>query len=619
MGALASALGALVLVAALGALLALTRGARLGGLAAAAAGALAALVIGVGLRSGPAPPPAGGPVAAPRAGYLGSAGCKGCHPREHASWSRSFHRTMTQRPSAASVRAPWRGVVGEGPARLELSVEGAALWVELPSPEEEAARVRAGVRAEAPSPRVRRPLALVSGSHHYQVYWVEGAAGELRPLPWVYLLEDATWIPREAAFLQPEGAAHLARWNSGCIQCHAVAGRPRHDPDDDRFRTDVVELGISCEACHGPGAAHAAVMRDPLARLRSRAAPPGQRAGTPGPLGVVLPDALEPARGAEACGQCHSLFLPRDPARFWAEGMGYRPGEPLAATHVGPSSGAALDALLASVGQRLDDVVWPGGTVRIGGREWDGMTASACYQRGEGARRIVCTSCHSMHDGDPDDQLRRDRAGDEACLGCHEGLRADPRAHTRHEPSSEGSRCASCHMPHTSYALLKGIRTHRIASPRVQPLRDGAGRGLEPNACNLCHLDRPLAWAADALAAGWGTPRPALDEDERAVAAGVLWAVAGDAAQRALAAFAMGEPWGRAAGVGWAPAFLSDLLGDPYPAVRLVAARALRRGPARAPVRAEAAVLAAPNGGRDEARVQRLRARRDDRPMTLAE
>jgi hypothetical protein len=48
------------------------------------------------------------------------------------------------------------------------------------------------------------------------------------------------------------------------------------------------------------------------------------------------------------------------------------------------------------------------------------------------------------------------------------------------------------------------VRTHRISSPTdPQILGDGG-----PNACNLCHLDRSIAWTADELARGWDVKLP---------------------------------------------------------------------------------------------------------------
>src|SRR5688572_7734864 len=37
-------------------------------------------------------------------GYVGSDSCRSCHPSQYDSWHGSFHRTMTQHATPASVR-----------------------------------------------------------------------------------------------------------------------------------------------------------------------------------------------------------------------------------------------------------------------------------------------------------------------------------------------------------------------------------------------------------------------------------------------------------------------------------------------------------------------------------
>jgi hypothetical protein len=131
-------------------------------------------------------------------------------------------------------------------------------------------------------------------------------------------------------------------------------------------------------------------------------------------------------------------------------------------------------------------------------------------------------------------------------------------------------------MPYTTYGLLKTIRSHTVSSPTAQESVE-TGR---PNACNLCHVDKTLGWTADALARLYGTSVPPLGDDERSVAASLLWLLRGDAGQRAIAAQAMGwEPAQRASGTGWMAPHLASLLDDPYDAVRFIAARSLRRLP----------------------------------------
>ena len=164
--------------------------------------------------------------------------------------------------------------------------------------------------------------------------------------------------------------------------------------------------------------------------------------------------------------------------------------------------------------------------------------------------------------------------GDAACLQCHADFARDLEAHTHHAPESDGSRCQNCHMPYTTYALLKAIRQHQIDVPTVAA-SVATGR---PNACNACHLDRePRLGARRRWPSWYGQPEPALDDEQQRVAASVLWMLTGDAAQRALVAWYAGwEPARRAAGGDWLAPHLAQLLDDPYPAVRYLAWRSLR-------------------------------------------
>jgi hypothetical protein len=272
---------------------------------------------------------------------------------------------------------------------------------------------------------------------------------------------------------------------------------------------------------------------------------------------------------------------------------------------------AGDDATLAATARFVEHRFWPDGMVRVTGREMHGLLETPCFQHGE----MSCLSCHAMHARSEqqaaladwtDDQLSPGMRGDRACTQCHESLAANVEAHTHHGAASEGSRCYNCHMPHTSYGLLKAVRSHQVDSPRVQT-ELATGR---PNACNLCHLDRTLAWTADALQRWYAIERPALDEDHAQIAAGVLWMLTGDAGVRALAAWSLG--WkpaldaAHAAGASsWAAGYLGHLLADPYDAVRFVAARSLA---AIAPEMVDDVDFLAPVAARADARERMLEA-----------
>lgn len=615
---------------------------------AAVAGAAAGLAAVLFALTWPPPPlpPDSRPLVEPAAGYVGSAACRACHPDQHASWHASFHRTMTQVATRGSVAAEFRRVelswAGE-PAIYEW--RGEELWVDfLPAPG--AAR------------RVVRPIEQLTGSHHFQVFWYgTGRGRELAPAPFVYRIDTQRWLPFAAAFVIPpeqDGLPHAGTWNQNCHMCHATGVRPRLTATG--ADTRVSELGIACEACHGPGAEHAASNRDPRRRY---ALHDGDAADDT----IVEPTRLPPARSAQVCGQCHSVsILRRSHSADWSErGLPYRPGDDLHATRlvIMPEDAQApeLQRKLAEQPHFFRDTFWSDGAVRVAGREYNGLLRSPCFTQAPADAQLDCTDCHQLHLAPDDersladwteDQLAPGMRDDRACTQCHTQFTAPEarRAHTHHADGSPGSACMNCHMSYTTYGLLKATRSHTIGSPSVaQELATG-----RPNACNQCHLDRTLAWTNDHLQQWYGIEPAALDADQAGVAASIRWLLTGDAGIRALAAWSMGWPAAQqASGRDWQAPYLGQLLADPYRAVRYLAEQSLHTLPgvavpagydslaqgsgpaqaaaavrdrwqqARAPGAAARAELLMDAQGLVLAEFQRLLARRDDRPVFLAE
>lgn len=557
-------------------------------------------------------------------GHATSNACRSCHPSQHASWRSTFHRTMTQTAGPRSIAAPFERVElrsRQGLTRIE--PRDGTLWVE--------------------NPRFRGPVVMTTGSHHLQVYWVKREDGAFVQVPWVWFLTEKRWIPVTASFLQPpsERMGDITEWNSNCVACHSVGGEPRIDAAGQRASTRAVELGIACEACHGPAEAHVEANRNPLRRLRLR--------GEADPT-VVNPRRLSSRASSEICGQCHSVWVERDFQEYLATGKPYRAGESLdQAIHVvrydtSPREEWHRKWAGPDPESRYAQYFWRDGTVRVTGREYNGLLESPCFTRGE----MSCLTCHSMHDSEPNDQLKPaalDKSGDESCLGCHGALRSKIEEHTRHPAGSAGSSCYNCHMPHTTWGLFTAIRSHRIDSPSAAvSVRTG-----RPNACNQCHVDRTLAWTAERLSEWYGQPPVELTPAQREVPASLLWLLSGDAAQRAIAAWTLGwKPARQVAGDGWQAPLLARTLDDPYAAVRYVAWRSLRQlpgygdfkfdfprrhelqgeaveealrrwRPGSLPRTAEARSLFDESGRPRQPRIELLEARRDDRPVILSE
>jgi len=555
-------------------------------------------------------PPPPRPIASEGEGFATSNACRSCHPAEYSSWHDSYHRRMTQAAELGAVAAPELRQGGrlqlETTGRtVELFGRGEQLWARLPDPGVTSAVAGDGYQASfqaAPIRDVR--VELLTGSHHHQAFWVAGARrGELRALPAVYSLDEQRLLARRNAFLNPPDAPEQAvRWNSNCVQCHAVAGQPAHDPASDSFATNAAELGIACEACHGAGAEHVRAMQNPLTRYRAHA---GERSA----LGIVNPDRLTSERASQVCGRCHSYFFPKDEAGWWEHGFAqsYAPGQDLARAQLLLSPEVLAAPGAPELGASADSLFYRDGTIRVGGREYNGLVRSPCFERGQGTQKLSCLSCHSLHQGAPDDQLDPEKAGNQACAQCHASQASKLAEHTHHGASSPGSLCYNCHMPHTSYALLGAIRSHRVSSPSF----DASTRD-RPNACNLCHLERSEAWAAEQAAAFYG-PRPSFELDRvqprnATVAAGAVFALSGDAAVRAITAAALG----RHESSDDAPALREQLRAllaqDDYAAVRAIAQRSRRRLPDNAGPAPLAPEL-----------LSQLLAARDRRPITIAE
>ncbi len=126
-------------------------------------------------------------------------------------------------------------------------------------------------------------------------------------------------------------------------------------------------------------------------------------------------------------------------------------------------------------------------------------------------------------------------------------------------------------MPKTSYALRYAIRSHRIDVPDA--------RVAKPNACNLCHLDRTLTWAATEIARLWGgaAAREVLADEPPASVVGLL---AADAAERVIWADAFGDRDAMTASASdWETRPLATAEHDPYAVIRFIAHRSTRTYP----------------------------------------
>jgi hypothetical protein len=184
-----------------------------------------------------------------------------------------------------------------------------------------------------------------------------------------------------------------------CFGCHTTASTTSN-----HFDPYQSTLGVTCEACHGPGAKHVAAMK-------SGKIEQGRHA-------IFNPASLGPVASLDFCGACH---------RTW---------------------GDVLDA--GTTGVR---------NVRFQPYR---LERSRCW--GNGDARLKCVTCHNPHEP----IVRDAASYDAKCLACHvtRGVKTSPDHPGKSCPVGVKG-CVTCHMPPAEIPSMHAPFTdHRIRIAR---------------------------------------------------------------------------------------------------------------------------------------------------------
>ena len=501
---------------------------------AASATAIVVLVIVIRLVTRPGsavatlpPPPAatpgdhGGPTFAD---FVGAEACAECHTEKYEAWRASTHARAGGPPTRARVIGPFDGrALRFRDATVTPSVSPSGKFTFTV-----AQRDRATREFEV--------HAVVGGGFMEgggtQAYFTRFPDGTLRFLPFDYS-ESARvffcntlgranhgWQPITPALSladcgdwPPERVLGSTEHFQTCQQCHGSQIEVAFDSAARLFQTRFTTLGINCESCHGPGRRHIELARSGTI---AQAVDIAMR-----PLATLTKD-----QSLEVCFQCHAAKTALEP--------GYLPGKPLAAHF-------ALKLPLL-----LDTIYFADGRTRSFAYQ-EGHLASDCYLNGS----MTCGDCHEPHS-----QRYRDvnaaplpgRFSDGQCTSCHASKAESPERHTRHPPTSAGSRCVACHMPYLQQPNVgKSIRYARSdhAIPIPRPLFD-TRLGVE-TACVQCHRNRTAEQLQAQVDAWYGELKPHLPVVTGVLAADSLRDVA--AAARAILGPPVRQPLADVAGL----------------------------------------------------------------------
>ena len=387
--------------------------------------------------------------------YLGSDRCIACHTEAGEAWEDSHHALAWTEATADNIRANFDGTefrLGDMNARFSLSPEGKAL-VSV---------------TERDQVTTEYEVHSVIGVEPLQQYVLETEPGRLQSFDVVWDTETGDWFhlyPEQN--YAPDDGLHWTgpykTWNSRCAACHATGFEANYDAQTRSFDSTQVEIGVGCEACHGPGSAHL----DWAERFETTQEAP------PAAYGFTV-DMSQPAQAIEQCASCHSRrepFLDGNPV----------PGTPYHDTY---NLSLLREGSYEADGQILDEVYVYGSFLQ-----------SKMYEEG-----VSCSNCHLPHEA----ELIAE--GNAVCTQCHSPAGNpdfpslplqvfDGPEHTHHPEGSDGALCKTCHMTERVYMGNDWRADHSFRIPRP----DLAAEAGAPDACTTCHEDQSPEWAAETL------------------------------------------------------------------------------------------------------------------------
>lgn len=419
----------------------------------------------------PAPPPR-----PPGPAHVGSAACALCHAEEHERWTGSHHDLAMQVATRETVLGDFEDAVFEHLGRrTRFFRRGDEHWVEAEGRDGEPAEHR---------------VLWTFGVEPLQQYLCELEDGWVQALDVAWDTERGAWFTlypdeRHAPSDPLHWTGRYQSWNAMCADCHSTGVVKGYDPVRDAFDTAFAEIDVACEACHGPGERHVEWAQEGDAEGLPGGDDPQSVAARQSAMGLALPLGRGmPAAQVDACAPCHSrrTNLIADPA----VGEGF------------------LDARRPEL--LIEGSYHPDGSMLGEVYVWGSFAQSRMHARG-----VACTDCHDPH------SLELLAPGNAVCTQCHSPhaplerfptLQAkvyDAPEHHRHPEGSEGARCASCHMPTTTYMVVDPRREHAFRVPRP----DLAAELGTPDACSACHSGEGEgpAWAAARVAEWFGEER----------------------------------------------------------------------------------------------------------------
>lgn len=422
--------------------------------------------------------------------FVGAEVCKGCHTKQYEEWSDTWHSRMERYPSPQTVASNFNNVtltfknievdsIKGGKERItasvQLTTEGGKYFFTL-------------LDKDNPANNVTYQVAKTLGGKWDQHYEVE-VGQNFYPTPMRWSTRDQEWltsgyrpgdwflgdgtpdgIPRKLGQLLVNRAAEAK-----CAGCHMTGYTPEFDKETKRWKgvAKGVELGISCEKCHGPGSLH--VQEAKQAELKGQRLVKAEK--------IIQPRKdLTTLQQNQLCGQCHGRNTNKHDREI-AFPVGFLPGD----TNI-----QDLIFFWSYSGDPNPDhtrYFWPNDWAKRNRQQWQDFSKSTHSTKTD----VTCLTCHTFHGDWFENQLRLPR--EKLCAECHtrDGLAKRPNVEmfTGSPMQKAGTTCVDCHMPKIGYrtTATRSVPQHWdttshtfMVSTPLLTLQYGIR-----NACAACH------------------------------------------------------------------------------------------------------------------------------------
>lgn len=429
--------------------------------------------------------------------FVGAETCRKCHAKQYEEWTRTWHSKMERWASPQTVVGDFNNVTWTfknlkvdstkgGNEKINASIK---LWTDGKN-----YFFTALDKDNEKNNQTYQVVKALGGKwdQHYETHIGEN----FYPTPMRWSAIDKAWltkgyrpddwfvgdgtpdgVPRRPDQILKDRTDRAAE--AKCAMCHMTGYTPQFDETNKRWTAvgPAVELGISCEKCHGPGSLHVKEIQD--AETAGRKVPPAK-------ILHPLKD-LNTLQQIQVCTQCHGRNTNKKDKRL-AFQVGFLPGDTNIQDHV------AFWSYSGDPNPQHFKYFWPNDWAKRNRQQWQDFQKSVHFTKAG----LTCLTCHAFHGEWRENQLRLSR--EKLCVQCHtaEGLpkRPNREMYDGSPMSKKGVTCVDCHMPKIGYRTnATAVNPHHwdttshtfmVATPELT-LQYGVR-----NSCENCHTQGDL-------------------------------------------------------------------------------------------------------------------------------